>query len=536
MSSAISHALILNRVRLSLGESVTPTQKQQWQRQVNNALSQVSLHPDLPPQAILVVRRLPDSQPGSLLSDNCWRGLRGWEQAAQNALNDCWRTAVRPAQVPVSTTANSVWFTDQAEWLACLSWDVYRGVAGARWWWQAALRPHTHRSRTEILFQLWREEVQWLPAALTLLLHQNNPGINSSDITTLLAELTSSQSRQLLEQVIEVYQCPLPLSLSSLITALRPHLAPAIRNLIQPLLPEMQALVAVCLSLPSTSQFLQESLSLAIKTGLPVAPDAELSELEELAQQQPTEQPLPTVSPESTPPEVAADNDRVIPHHSIPKIVAIQSTPLESLPDPVTDLAQGKDKLPNPALEQSQSPSPLPGSAPVPLTDSPNLSLPLLSATNPTLVGAEQGIFSGVGGLWYLVNVLGALNWPGRSPILTPWHQLSALAQALLPEVPPDPVWGLLAEIAGDTVPTAVLSQWQEDTLDQVRLHLVERLEQPEAISNYILEPATLYLTRTHVDVVFTLDQIRLDVRMAGLDRDPGWVPELARAIAFHYE
>jgi hypothetical protein len=55
-------------------------------------------------------------------------------------------------------------------------------------------------------------------------------------------------------------------------------------------------------------------------------------------------------------------------------------------------------------------------------------------------------------------------------------------------------------------------------------------------IKTILLEPATLYVTRTHIDVLFSLEQIRLDVRMAGLDRDPGWVPELARVIAFHYE
>jgi hypothetical protein len=78
--------------------------------------------------------------------------------------------------------------------------------------------------------------------------------------------------------------------------------------------------------------------------------------------------------------------------------------------------------------------------------------------------------------------------------------------------------------------------QWQQVTLPLVQAYLAERLDHPEAISTYLTEPATLYLTRTHVDVVFTLDQIRLDVRMAGLDQDPGWVPALARVIAFHYE
>nr|HMQ55881.1 hypothetical protein [Anaerolineae bacterium] len=63
-----------------------------------------------------------------------------------------------------------------------------------------------------------------------------------------------------------------------------------------------------------------------------------------------------------------------------------------------------------------------------------------------------------------------------------------------------------------------------------------ERLTQPATLTAAIRDPATLFLTRTHIDVVFALDQIRLDLRQAGLDRDPGWTPMLGRVVAFHYK
>ncbi|MBM0740404.1 hypothetical protein JOY44_02020 [Phormidium sp. CLA17] len=526
MSSAVSHALILNRVRLTLGEIATLSQRQQWQRRLDSALNRVCLYPDLPPQAILVVRHLPDPQPGSLLTDNLWRGLRDWEQAAQNALNDCWHTAVRPAQTPVSSTANSVWFADPAEWLACLAWDVYRGIAGDRWWWQTALRPHTQRNRAETLFQLWREDAQWLPAALTLLLRHP-----SSSMVTLLAALTDTQARQLRAQVLQVYQCPLPTLaapapvLPFLILALQPYLSPPVRRFLPSLPLETQALLAVCLTLPHTAQFLDVAL-----TTLPKATTA-IAELS--TQPQPLDEP-PTALPEPAAPKAVSPPAPTVPRSSVPKIVAIQSTPFDgqSMPEGI-DRPQATD-----AASASPSTLPLtpsPDSAPDASVDVPVLDPPFFFTTDLNLE-AEQGVATAVGGLWYLVNVLVGLNWPGRTPTLTPWHQLSALAQSLLPEVPLDPVWGLLAELAGEPVPDAVLAQWQEMALEQVYAYLAERLEQPDALSGYLLEPATLYLTRTHVDVVFTLDQIRLDVRMAGLDRDPGWVPEMARAIAFHYE
>ncbi len=207
----------------------------------------------------------------------------------------------------------------------------------------------------------------------------------------------------------------------------------------------------------------------------------------------------------------------------------MQSTPLADAPAPLPPSV-------TPLPSHSSPTPPLPHS-PTPPTTGPvqdPIDRPLFSTTPP--IAPEPSIATDIGGLWYLVNVLLDLDWPERSPAMTPWHQLSALARALLPEVPLDPVWAHLAEIAGDPVPTDLLVEWQTRILTWVRPYLAERLEHPEAIAQYLLEPATLYLTRTHVDVVFSLDQIRLDLRLAGLDRDPGWVPELARAITFHFE
>ncbi|MDJ0702463.1 MAG: hypothetical protein QNJ46_04205 [Leptolyngbyaceae cyanobacterium MO_188.B28] len=513
MSDAIRHDLTLNRVFLSVQEAISAGQRRQWRRRVSNALEQISVYPAMPPQAILVVRHLSDPDPGQLLAGQSRRSLRAWEQAAQRALNDCWRTAGRPAHSSVSSKANSVWFADPAEYLACLSWDIGQGVATDRWWWQTALHPHAHHSWDETLFQLWREEAQWLPAALTLLLSQSRAGMGS-----LLSRLTANQSTQLLEQIVQGFQCSLPVPRSgepdsdyrSLLAVLTPHLAPPVQTLMPSLLPETQLLAAVSLTLPRTEQLLKDS---------PVSKrendEASVSSLSTQA---------------SGPPRVSPAQ--------IPKIVDIQSTPLESLSPPeTTDIAS--EQSPS---DRSPLAAPPTDAESVATVETPTLEPPFASTVDAT-VNAEQGIATAVGGLWYLVNVLIALDWPGQVPAgeppttaLSPWRQISGLAQALLPDAPLDPVWGLLAELAGEPVADALLSVWRSQVLAPVQSYLAARLEQPEAIADILLEPATLYLTRTHVDVVFTLEQIRLDVRMAGLDRDPGWVPELARVVAFHYE
>ncbi len=55
-------------------------------------------------------------------------------------------------------------------------------------------------------------------------------------------------------------------------------------------------------------------------------------------------------------------------------------------------------------------------------------------------------------------------------------------------------------------------------------------------------QPALLALdarvdhTASHVDIHAPLDSVRLDVRLAGLDLDPGWLPWLGRVVRFHFE
>jgi hypothetical protein len=48
--------------------------------------------------------------------------------------------------------------------------------------------------------------------------------------------------------------------------------------------------------------------------------------------------------------------------------------------------------------------------------------------------------------------------------------------------------------------------------------------------------PAKIYATDCHIDLVAGLDAIRMPLRLAGLDRSPGWVPGLARVVLFHFE
>jgi hypothetical protein len=54
-------------------------------------------------------------------------------------------------------------------------------------------------------------------------------------------------------------------------------------------------------------------------------------------------------------------------------------------------------------------------------------------------------------------------------------------------------------------------------------------------VGEVLLRPGTLYVSATHVDVVMGMKQVSLPVRLAGLDANPGWVPELGRVVTFHF-
>jgi hypothetical protein len=51
-----------------------------------------------------------------------------------------------------------------------------------------------------------------------------------------------------------------------------------------------------------------------------------------------------------------------------------------------------------------------------------------------------------------------------------------------------------------------------------------------------VRRPGAVVASRTHLEVWFDLGQAQIDVRRAGLDLDPGWVPWLGLVVRFHYE
>lgn len=82
---------------------------------------------------------------------------------------------------------------------------------------------------------------------------------------------------------------------------------------------------------------------------------------------------------------------------------------------------------------------------------------------------------------------------------------------------------------------------WLVRMLGFVHHMLAQMLDEPIGDGTQLAElllcqPGQLVVSRTHVDVYMSIEEIRIAIRRAGLDRNPGWVPDLARIVYLHFE
>jgi hypothetical protein len=80
------------------------------------------------------------------------------------------------------------------------------------------------------------------------------------------------------------------------------------------------------------------------------------------------------------------------------------------------------------------------------------------------------------------------------------------------------------------------LERWLERLTPYVNTRLRGALGRGEAARLVCEHEARVVVTETRLDVTFALARLPFEVRLSGLDRDPGWVPAAGRRVAFHYE
>jgi hypothetical protein len=163
-------------------------------------------------------------------------------------------------------------------------------------------------------------------------------------------------------------------------------------------------------------------------------------------------------------------------------------------------------------------------------------------ASSPEDTGIDgQWFYTREAGVFYLIN---ALNHPAVRALLddagawtelpSGWAWLFRLGETLGLQLD-DPVASFFArEVGCDAVQQ--LRELPELPVADALLPLLARLYaadvwQPELVQ---VEGRVVH-TASHIDVEFPMSAVRLPVRLAGLDINPGWVPWLGRVVTFHY-
>lgn len=211
----------------------------------------------------------------------------------------------------------------------------------------------------------------------------------------------------------------------------------------------------------------------------------------------------------------------------------------------------------------------------------------------------DAAICTALAGALYLVNVMRSLHLPEcfehdwrLASGAGAWGTLAALAAGLLDdpseELRADPMWSVLAALNGcdrdEEIGTACCEperfawpqdwqqlmegetaltepvvtpsttamkppvrisescrRWLSHALPLVRWRIARgfgstQADDPHVGRMLLQHPGRVHVTSSHVDVVFPLELVSLPVRLAGLDRDPGWVPSFGRVVSFHFE
>jgi hypothetical protein len=158
------------------------------------------------------------------------------------------------------------------------------------------------------------------------------------------------------------------------------------------------------------------------------------------------------------------------------------------------------------------------------------------------------------GGLLYLIHLAGRLALAerivqeSRLAERSPRWCLHQLALALVAVPPSDPAALAFAGLLPESEPpcedqpapteseTAVIAELRGELLRGLR-ELLDRPNDTEAVlvDLICLRTAEIVADPGWMDVRFSLDDVRTEIRAAGLDLDPGWVPWLGLVIRFVY-
>jgi hypothetical protein len=491
--------------------------------------------------------------------------------------------ASRPARGPVPANANAVFFADRAELLACLARDWCAGHAAALWWW-SVLFPRDDFGA--VVRRAWLEDARPVPAALARLQ-------GASLAPKFLTKFSPIDRTALWRNIVNTFQLgALDAAWSTIDIATVTPIAAHARSDVAPwsawvnppaslAIDAARVLIAAVLleRAPATIRSLSFAREVRAWTQ---------SKMPQHVSNAPSNETFPfpkDVSRRSDlPPSavVSAGLPSILAHEPIPETERVESPGPPSSGTISTPGVPGKDSivtssnveprktngpsldLPSPPRTEKHSPKIHKQEnklAPVRFEEA-RLASSIPAAADECIVlpaaALPDCISTAWGGSLYLINIAIALEFygdftaPARRDLALPlWDFLALLGDRMIgEEFAEDPLSSLLARLSGrgddeppgaqfepptDEPPAIWLAQVCRDVEARVTaaLGLGDRCDLRTLLLNH---HAKIETTAERLDAHFSLAKHPIELRRAGLDRDPGWVPAGGRGIYFHYD
>lgn len=575
------NAAALRKVKVRSAESDVLHVRQRFER----ALSGVEwMPPGLPSRAILLVRHLAPAQRKGAMAHSSFAEL------VSIAMREQAGRARRPWLHADAAGAPAVLFTDEAELIACLVRDWLHGLVAQHWWWRSVLldaSPHAWL-RGEVL-----PRAETLVPVIALLAARGEAvafiaRLEPADCAHALAAVIRSHAVQQLATPRTSVLAPSDTTdkvATRALIAERAARGGALRRLLQEVPEVRQAslviaqrqLLALTLALTRVPTWARtQAAAIALAALVDTAP-AEFVGVPRHAEETVTDpvvaagsdaQAVPGAINEAGVIEPAAEKDSrarvpivVASHHDY--VHAIESPRvIEARLDAIAPSQALSDRggykssalMDSSASTDAEGPRPLVIEQVVTVADLP-IEVEQAPREKPVSYPVDPAprIHTQFGGLFYLLNVALALELYGdftaprtRNLALSPWDWLAMVGRAWFgDEIVADPLWTALAELAGRELDQEPGCDFQPPDEDWFAGHLAQMQERialaidcaegndlPALVCRYA---ATIEITAGTVHVHLGLCGLPLSIRIAGLDRDPGWIPAAGRDVRFHF-
>lgn len=450
--------------------------------------------PGMPPQAILCIRAMADPMPGGIDVRSAYapRPLE-WERTARGAIGDALRRAVlvSPGGETAALAADApdavVLFIDRAALLAAAARDAVHDRL-LRWYWKDVLRQPTLAA----VVAEWKREPMYVPAALELLA---SAGGGKDDAIAFVRRIPPSDALELTARIFSaiVTATPLPAPEPPWHEVVPEAAAPA-------LAPEQCLLLGVALTI-------RRAPSLASRRSFAAAAAASLTA------PQPATPVIPSVARDwggrAAPEETFRAKEPHIEDQHPPtrKTEAITQPPSPQITEPAK----------NPPAETTSTNQP-----------HTHARTQKRHTTESAHLDTQRSTPTDLAGLFFFLN----LGLRDEESELGHWQFLALLGRTLEPELVDDALWSVLEGLAEEPLDLDL----EPLELPDLETLLRERLPVDHPIEFLLRRFGRVTLTPAHVDVFFSLAAHPIEIRLSGLDRDPGWMLPAGRHVAFHFD